>query len=102
MEMGTAIGMAVGISTLVTFGGTKLWDAYSMQRKYRTIIDAGLCMEKRNKAESEIKEQLHSLKNRMMLGNLIMARLCKELKIPDSEIAAYEKALGVKVNAEKK
>jgi len=86
-----AVTIAVGISTLVTFTITKLWDAWRMEKKYRLQSAAEECMKKRQEAEEKIKK-------RLMLGNLIMYRLCQKLDIPESEIRALEKAVGIKID----
>ena len=32
-----AIGMAAGASAVLTFVGTRLWDTYRMEKKFRTV-----------------------------------------------------------------
>jgi len=97
MEIKAAIGIAAGISTLVTIGGTKLWDAYRMEKKYRTKTEAEKCMAERKEAERGVLNQLAKIDKRMILGNLVIADLCEQAKIPLTKIASYEKAIGLKL-----
>ena len=102
--MGEAVGMAAGASAILTFLGTRFWDAYRMEKKFRTNEAAEKCMSERAMAEKTLKAKIEELRSetkpRLILGNLIMARLCQELKIPESEIRAFEKAVGIKINGE--
>jgi len=98
MTIEALVGIAVGTSSLITFIGTKLWDAYAMAKRYRLKSEAERCMEQRKDAETKIQKQLKLQEKRLMLSNLIMARLCKELKVPDADIAAMEKAIGININ----
>ncbi len=104
MEIATAVGMAVGVSVLLTFGITRLWDAHRMEKKFVTKEQCEVCMEnlaRRAKEQKEFREKLNRtlemINARLMLGNLIMADLCENAKIPNSKIESYEKALGIKL-----
>lgn len=101
MDAAKIVGITAGISTvltfILTFVVTKLWDAYSMQKKYRTKGAAERCMKEREEAETAINKALAEIKKRLILGNLVMADLCDEAKIPQSKILSYEKALGMKL-----
>ena len=97
----TALGIMGGISLLtagVTFVLTKLFDAHSMSKKYTLLTDSGKCMKEREQKETAIKLTLDKVDKRMTLGNLMLFRLWGEAKIPQSEIEALEKAVGIKVN----
>ena len=96
----TAVGIAVGISSLITFVGTKLWDAYRMEKKYRTKGAAELCMKAREEAENTIKTILGRMEKRLMLGNLAIGDLWEAAKLDPNKLAAYEKALNIKLKDE--
>ena len=97
MDIAGAVALAVGISSLVTFGGTKLWDAYSMQKKYRTIEAAEKCMKERSQAETDLKAILKRMEKRLQLGNLAISDLWEKAGLPLSRLKQYEKALDIKL-----
>ena len=106
MEVASIVALAVGVSTLVTFGGTRLWDAYRMEKKYVTLEAFEMCHENREKVMSEIAESegaivetLESLTKRLQLGNLIMWELCTKAGVDQSRIKGFEKALGIELNS---
>ena len=101
MELSTAVTISVGVTALITIGGTKLFDAYMMERKYRTIGNAEKCMKDREKFEKSIKNQLENIRAGQAFGNLVLARVCKELKIPESDIDDVKKALKIMMANEK-
>lgn len=94
------VAMAVGISSLITFVGTKLWDANRMERKYRTKSASELCMKARQEAENTIKSILGRMEKRLMLGNLAIGDLWDAAKLDPSKLVAYEKALDIKLKDE--
>jgi len=97
MEVAGVVALAVGVSTLVTFGGTKLWDAYRMERKFRTKGAAEKCMKAREKAEGDIKSMLRRVERRLQLGNLAIADLWETTGLSPTKLAQYEKALNTKM-----
>jgi len=97
MDMMQAVFTAVGVSTLVTFGGTKLWDAYRMEKKFRSKSAAEKCMKEREQAEGIIQTTLNRVEKRLQLGNLAIAELWDKAGLPPEKLAQYEKALDVKM-----
>ena len=97
MGLYAAVGIAVGISSLITFGGTKLWDAYAMQKKYRTKAAAEQCMSDRETAEKDIKIILRRLEKRLQLGNLAISDLWDKAGLPQSKLQQYERTLDIKI-----
>ncbi len=100
MELFGAVSIAVGISSIVTFGGTKLWDAYRMEKKYNTIEAASSCSAARETAEGDIKSILRRVEKRLQLGNLAISELWAHAKLPPDKLLAYEKALDIKLRDE--
>jgi hypothetical protein len=82
----------------ITFVLTKLYDAYSMPKKYRLASDSEDCMTEREKQEKKINEILDKVDKRMTLGNLMLFRLWGKAGLPQSEVQALEKAVGIKIN----
>ena len=100
MEVIGAVSLAVGVSALVTFGGTKLWDAYRMEKKYQTNKAAGECMAAREAAESDVISMLQRVEKRLQLGNLAIGDLWEHAKLPPEKLLQYEKALEIKLRDE--
>jgi hypothetical protein len=100
MEIYTAVYTAVGVSTLVTFGGTKLWDAYRMEKKFRSKSAAEKCMKEREQAENDLKAILKRVEKRLQLGNLAIGDLWEKAELPPSKLLMYEKALDIKLRDE--
>ncbi len=100
MTHAQVVAMAVGISSLITFVGTKLWDAYRMEKKFRTKAASELCMTAREAAENTIKAILGRMEKRLMLGNLAIGDLWEAAKLDPSKLVAYEKALDIKLKDE--
>lgn len=104
MTLVGSVGVAVGITALVTFVLTNWFNTSRMEKRYVTREQCEVCMENlakrdrdRRQFRESIKETLKSINSRLMLGNLVMADLCDKAEIPESKIKSYEKSLGIKL-----
>jgi len=97
-EVGEIIGLSVAISAILTFIGTRLWDAWRMESKYRTKTDAKKCMEERAKTEKAIFRVLRRMEKRLALSNLVMRDLVRAVpEVPNNKIEQYEKDLDIQL-----
>jgi len=97
MNLAGAVAIAVGISSIVTIVGTKLWDAHAMQKKYRTKKAAEQCMSDREDAERDIKAILRRVEKRLQLGNLAISDLWENAGLSPLKLQQYERTLDIKI-----